>query len=419
MIAIIACNGGNSSNSEHGHEHGHGGVPEGTSVVLSPSQMSALNLTLDSLHHLPLGDVLRLTGVIKVPPQSQAEVTVPIEGTIQSINVSEGDFVTKGQTLVQISNPSIVQLQQDYLESKSKLIYDEAEFKRQEELSIENVNSKKILQQAESNLNSGKARLSSLEKQLQLLGINASGLNENSMSTTIAIKAPISGTVSHISASIGSRSNFGLPLMKILDNSYAVLELFVFEQYLSDVKEGQAVNFTLTSNESVQYSAVVTKVGNSFEDGSKAVKVRAEIQGSKSGLIDLMNVNAFVSKTATKVTCVQNSAIVNYQGNDFIFIFSESAQHDLLHSGHEHEDEHEHESEVGHAHDEEHNEEPTEEPVAGSLAFTKIPIKKGVSSGGYTQITPLTDLPGDARIVVNGAFYVLAALTNRGEAHSH
>ncbi len=90
-----------------------------------------------------------------------------------------------------------------------------------------------------------------------------------------------------------------------------------------------------------------------------------------------------------------------------------------MHSGHEHEDEHEHESEVGHAHDEEHNEEPTEEPVAGSLAFTKIPIKKGVSSGGYTQITPLTDLPGDARIVVNGAFYVLAALTNRGEAHSH
>ena len=417
IIFLVACNGGVTGESEHGHEHGHGGGPEGSSVVLTPNQMQSLNLTLDSIHHQPLSDILNLTGLISVPPQYLAHVTAPIEGIVQSIQVKEGEFVTKGQNLVTLTNPLIIQMQQDLLENRSKMFFDEAEYQRQLALSTENVNAKKALQQAQSNLGVTRARTASLEKQLSLIGINPSTLNEANMVSTFSIKAPVSGTISQILASIGSRCTFELPIMKIVDNEHAILELFVFEDNLKKLQEGQIVKFTLTSDNNVFNSAKITTIGSSFENESKAIKVLADIEGDKSGLIDQMNVNAIVSLKTEKVACVQNGAVVNYQGTDFIFVYSELSQHDLLHSGHEHEDEHESSGE--HAHEGDHEDETQNEPVAGSIAFIKIPVKKGVTSGGFTEVIPLLEIPADSRIVVNGSFYVLAALTNQGEAHSH
>jgi cobalt-zinc-cadmium efflux system membrane fusion protein len=143
-----------------------------------------------------------------------------------------------------------------------------------------------------------------------------------------------------------------------------------------------------------------------------------KLQESRSGLIDGMNANVILSGDGQLVDCVKDAAIVNYQGVDVIFVYSDAMQHDLLHSGHEHEahaDEHAAEGE--HAHEEEAHEDA--EPEAGSIAFLKIAVKRGASAGGFTEIIPLQALPEDARIVVNGAFYVLAAITNQGEAHSH
>jgi membrane fusion protein, heavy metal efflux system len=42
-----------------------------------------------------------------------------------------------------------------------------------------------------------------------------------------------------------------------------------------------------------------------------------------------------------------------------------------------------------------------------------------VTSVGYTEITPLKELPSNARIVTKGAFFLIAKMTNAGEAHEH
>lgn len=416
IIAIFLYSCGGGAASEDGHHHDHGGGPEGASVVLNPSQMTTLNLTLDSIGQRNLSDVIRLTGSIAVPPQARAEVASPAEGLVQSILVKEGETVSKGQTLVTLSHPSLLQLQQDYLESQSRLKFLEADYQRQKQLSEGNVSAKKILQQAEADYHGARTRTTSLEKQLQLLGISPSSLSETNLVSNVAVKAPIGGTVSHIAISMGSSIQFATPLMNIIDNAEAILEIAVFEQNLSHIKTGQEVSFTLTGTADKTYSARVVNVGSSFENEAKSIKVRADITSDKSGLIDGMNANVFVSQGAQMVPCVQDAALVNYQGVDFIFIYSDAMQHDLLHAGHAHEEEHQYADD--HDHEEAHEEEEAE-PVAGSIAFLKIPVRKGASAGGYTEITPLQQLPDDARIVVNGAFYVLAAITNQGEAHSH
>lgn len=66
-----------------------------------------------------------------LPPQNQAQVSISTGGIIKTINVTEGSFVKQGQTLATIVNNKVIQLQQDYLENKSQLVYLQAEFKRQ------------------------------------------------------------------------------------------------------------------------------------------------------------------------------------------------------------------------------------------------------------------------------------------------
>jgi len=44
-----------------------------------------------------------------------------------------------------------------------------------------------------------------------------------------------------------------------------------------------------------------------------------------------------------------------------------------------------------------------------------LPIVKGVSDVGYTEITPFKNLPNDAKITTKGAFFAMAKMTNTGE----
>ena len=72
------------------------------------------------------------------------------------------------------------------------------------------------------------------------------------------------------------------------------------------------------------------------------------------------------------------------------------------------------EEEGGHKEEEEkdHKEDKT------SKNFEKVEVFKGVSDMGYTAVSFVNEIPADAKIVVKGAFFVNAKLSNTG-GHEH
>lgn len=64
-----------------------------------------------------------------------------------------------------------------------------------------------------------KAKLQGIAQQLAQLGIPATGASKGRFVTTFPVKAPISGTVSNITASPGSYADMQTPLMSIRDNA--------------------------------------------------------------------------------------------------------------------------------------------------------------------------------------------------------
>ena len=79
-------------------------------------------------------------------------------------------------------------------------------------------------------------------------------------------------------------------------------------------------------------------------------------------------------------------------------------------------EEHHEEGEVEADHKEgeetEHKEDKT------SKNFEKLEVLKGVSDMGYTAVTFVNQIPANAKIVVKGAFFVNAKLSNTG-GHEH
>jgi hypothetical protein len=75
--------------------------------------------------------------------------------------------------------------------------------------------------------------------------------------------------------------------------------------------------------------------------------------------------------------------------------------------------------EHGHEHGEKEGEHKESEEYDEGITFEKIQVRKGTTDIGYSEITLLKEIPANSKVVVNGAFFILAKMNNKGEAHAH
>lgn len=405
LLALFVSSCGNSGSKEKtedpvAEEHTHAA----TEVSITKQQYDALKIQMGSIEQKNLSNVLKSTGFLKVPPQSKANITSALGGTVQTILVQEGNHVNKGQTMLTLTNPEFIKMQEEFLDAKSQLVFSEAEYNRQKELSSKNVSSQKSFQQMESNYNSLRVKFSSLKQQLTLLNIKTTELTQENITSVINVVSPINGSVSEIDVNIGTNAEASKTLMDIVDNAHLHLDLFVFEQELPKIKAGQTIDFNLTNLPGKSYTAKIYSIGSAFENETKTIPLHAEITGNKEGLIEGMNVTAGINIGNNLVPAAPSSAIASFSGNDYIFIANDLHREEEKDSTNK---KLQHNIKDKLEHGKERNEE--------IFGYKRIQIKKGVTNAGYTEITPLEEIPADAKVVINGAFYLMAMLTNAGE----
>lgn len=353
-------------------------------TTLTEEQIKSIGITFGAIEQKQLTRSLKTTGMLRVPNQNKATINSLYSGVVKTLLVQPGDIVRKGQTIASIANPEFVQVQSNYLSVDAKIGLAELEVKRQKELNAGNAGALKNLQAAETELRTLRTAKSTYEQQIRLMGINPSTLSNGNLISVLSITSPISGVVSSVKVEMGSFIDLSTPIAEIVDNSQLHLDLFVYEKELPKLKENQLIHFTLTNNPGREYDAQIYSLGSSFEGESKAVTVHAKVQGDKTGLIDGMNITAVISLEKTTVPAVPTESIVTMQGQDFIFItVADTGEHE-----------------------------------EGETGFEMIPVARGTTDVGYTEITPLKEIPPGATIVTKGAFFIMAKFTNAG-GHEH
>lgn len=355
-------------------------------IEITEEQMKAVGITTDTLEYKYLTATVKVNGVLAVPNQNKALVTSVTNGVIRTLNIQPGDFVNKGQVIATIINPDVAPIQQQLQIANAQISMALIEQSRQLELVAGNAAPLKNLQRVNTELATLRATKNGLQQQLRAMGISYSG---GAINTTLRVFAPISGTVSEVTAQIGSNVDAATPIAHIVNNSQLHLDIFVYEKDLPKIKEKQTIHFTLTNLQGKEYDAEIYSVGAAFANDSKTVPVHAVVKGDKTGLIDGMNITAIISTGADTVPAVPSEAIVTNAGQDYIFIVSQQQN-----------------KESGNKQDGKSEK---------AVQFEKVRVSKGTSDVGFTEIIPVTPLPATARIVTKGAFFVLAKMTNKGE----
>ena len=380
VALIMGASCGSKQSGESGTEakqEVHQEDPNTTS--LTQEQIKSIGIELGVIEEKQLTASLKANGVLKVPNQNKATVNSVYSGTIRSLSVQPGNSISKGQVIATVYNPDFVKVQSDYLNVVSKIALAELEVKRQKELNEGNAGALKNLQNAETELRTLQTAKSTYDQQIRLMGINPTTLSNGKLISVLSIVSPISGVVSEVKVEIGSYIDVTTTVAEIVDNSQLHLDLFVYEKDLPKLKNNQLIHFTLTNNPGKEYDAQIYSLGSSFEGESKAVTVHARVQSAKTGLIDGMNVTAIISLKQATVPAVASDAIVTAGGQDYIFVLAK------------------------------------EQPEAKESIFERIPVAKGTTDIGFTEITLLKEIPKDSKVVIKGAFFVMAKMTNTGE----
>jgi cobalt-zinc-cadmium efflux system membrane fusion protein len=421
IITLTACSGSKEKTSEEAHEEG--GDAEVKEVNLTKEQFEGTDIKTGQIENKNLNAVLKVSGKLDVPPQNLVSISAPIGGFLKSTEMLEGTHVKKGEVIAVIEHPEIAQLQQDFIEAKSKFDLLEQELKRQQDLNKENVNSAKVLQQTQSDFNIAQAKYRALEEKMRMAGINKANVLNGNISGIITVTSPINGYVTKVNVNIGKMVNQQDVMFEIVDTEHLHAELTVFEKDITKIKEGQKVRFTLANDPDKELTATVHLIGRSFDD-SRSVRIHCHLDKEDKELLPGMFINAVVELDGAKVNCVPANAIVKENGKEFIFIKEDQTgcgKHELC-TGHEaceleedcpeHPDCEKHET-CKNKTSCEHKECPEHESCKNKDAiigyhFTKIEIKTGVSDGKYTQIKPLEEVYDGATIVTSGAFFLLS-----------
>jgi len=375
ICSAISCK--QAAPKEDAKEEEEKAAPVTNEVSLTAGQIKTAGIEFGTIEMKNLATAIKANGLLSVPNQNKALVTSVSSGTIRTLTVQPGNYVKKGQVIATILNPQIAQLQQDLLTTRAQLNLARQEYQRQKELVGGNAAPLKNLQKAEAELAVLTASQKSQQIQLAAFGISLSSASRSEIVTSIQVLAPISGTISEVSAQIGSNVDASTPIAQIVNNSQLHLDLFVYEKDLPKVKAGQLIHFTLTNSAGKEYDAKIYSIGTAFANQSKTIPVHAVVMGNKAGLIEGMNITAIISIGNAVLPAVPSEAIVSSGGQDFIFRVKKQESKETV--------------------------------------FERIAVGRGVSDVGYTEITPVQDLKPGSAIVTRKTFFVLAKMVNTGD----
>jgi membrane fusion protein, heavy metal efflux system len=376
IIAIESCN--------RGDKAGAGAIvpevlPEDI-VELRADQIKLATIELGCVEMRKLSNILKVNGIVSVAPHSLATVCMPLGGFVKNTTLLPGNSVNKGQTLAVIENQDFVDIQEHYLETKNKLIYAEAEYKRHTELYKDDVYSQQNVQQVTVEYRNLKAMERSFEQKLLLIGINPAGLSEDNISSTVNLVSPIKGFLRTVNVNIGKYVSPTDVLFEIVNSDKLFLELTLFEKDAHRVAAGQKLRFFI-NNEDEEHEAVITQTGRSVSD-DRTLRVYAAVSSSCENLLPGMYVNALIEESENRVAALPSEAIVSFDDKDYIFAYEK-------------------------------------EKVEAGIPFTEyrmIEVKKGVSGSGYTEIRlPEGVVISSSKIVTKGAYNLLSAKKNAGE----
>lgn len=349
-------------------------------IPLSEKQVKAVELKMGEAQEREMDAMLHVNGSLVLRAQDMGNVSSLMGGIVKNVYVKEGQMVSRGQVVATIENTDVVTLQREYYTAYKESEMARLELDRQKTLASAGAGIKKTLQMSEKNYKVAQANLLGTGRQLQQMGISTKEVAKGKFTTVFPLRAPISGTVSDMQASLGSYADMQTPLMKIRNNHAVECDLNVFEKDIAKVKVGDQVLVSLTNQPGVNVSGRVYGMNQYLNKGTKSVAVHVKLDAKRGAkLFEGMYVSGQIATGRQLCMTLPDKAIVSADGKQYVFALNQ--QHSK----------------------------------GGTYSFSRHEVTTGVSNNGYTEVALCKHLKKGQKIVTDNAFYLASLTGDHGE----
>lgn len=339
-----------------------GGKPTTASAAAASPAVAVKTASVESQ---TIDRFLRVTGTLAA--DEQAEVAAETSGRVMSTPVERGTRVTAGTVLVRISateadaslreaqanaeqiearlglqpgqpfDPSRVP---EVMTAKASLDWAEADFNR-----IKSLLDQKVVSQAEYDQKSTGVRaaqqqyqtaLNAAQQSYRLLQAARARVDlARKASADTAVKAPFAGQVAERLVSTGDYVTRGMKVATVVRIDPLRVELTVPEQYLSQIREGQAVRIVVDAYPGETFTAKVRFVSPALKADQRALTVEAIAPNADGRLKPGLFATAQLQQpSAVPALLVPASAVETVAGTSRVYVINgEKAEERLVTTG--------------------------------------------------------------------------------------
>lgn len=257
---------------------------------------------------------------VQVPNSQLQVVSSPLQGTVESLEVAEGQMVKKNQLLARVRSPGLLELQTSLLESRTRRLLSGETLARDQQLFKEGIIAKRRLLETRS---IHKELLTAEQRDRQTLAI--SGMTEtdirklekeHKLTSMLDIRSPLSGVVLEQIVTAGQKLSISEPLYRIGNLSPLWIEIHVPLHALGNITTGSEV---LLSKNNLKAKTIT--VGRMVHGTDQGVLVRAEISEGTENLHPGEFIEARLSSAiVSKALRIPNRAVLRIDGVDSVFV---------------------------------------------------------------------------------------------------
>jgi len=288
-------------------------------ITLTKEQLALAQLTIEPIQVGKMKGVAHLNGIVDVPPTGIASVSIPMGGYVQDINLIPGTYVKKGQVLASVKDPAYVQLQENYLSAKAKLIYLQQDIDRQKSLLTQEAVSKKAYQQLQAEYTTNLIQLKAISEQLKLINIQPETLTTEKMTSLVKLTAPISGYITKVNINRGKYVTPSDVLLEIMDPNDIHAAITIYEKDIAGFKVGMKGTVTISQDPSKKYPVTILAVSQNINE-DKTGLLHCHFDQIPKNVLPGMFLSADLSLESNDAILIPTGAVQRFQGKDYIFI---------------------------------------------------------------------------------------------------
>ncbi len=363
LMIVSACNDAPNNTKESTENKD---TVNSQTVTFTDEQIKVAEIKTGKLDSIKMHQEIYCTGTVEASPGNIAKVSVPLPAFIDKIYVRHGVFVNKGQKILSFKHTDFIDLQSNYLKLKTELKVKKQEYQRQKKLFEENAVSEKKFRQTEAEYETILTEFKALEQKLIMIGISPNQLTPEKISSTIELKAPISGYVDEINVTAGQYVEPKDILFEIIKPGNYTIMLNVYTKYKHLIKIGDQVQFR-ACDKCPPEKARIYSIGQIVDPQSKTFKVHAIPESKDTRLTVGSFVNAKILINNAKVPALPINSVIQKKDGEYIFI--KTSKND----------------------------------------FQIVKVKTGISDNNYIEILS-PDTLWNKEIVINGANYLFTKL---------